>query len=135
MLDKIEEVCEGQEFDQVLQLLQELELNTPQEVRKQRAHARRQIALEVVVRPGSSSLRGQSEIRGTTADISEGGCQAVLPAPCGVGDVFFLEFDRQALDLPQVFARCLRCRLVREDAFETGFCFFTPITLPVELLD
>ena len=36
---------------------------------------------------------------------------------------------QEVLDLPIVFGRCLRCKLIREDAFEAGFSFFTPIHL------
>jgi len=124
-----EDICTGKGLDDALQLLQELEVNKPDEVRGQRAHTRRRVAIEVVLRPANSSDRAKSESRGTTADISEGGCQLVLPDPCGVGDVYLLEFDRGSLEVPQVFARCLRCRLIRENSFEAGFSFFTPIVL------
>ena len=49
--------------------------------------------------------------------------------PLQVGDVYKLEIEKGELDLPILYARCLRCRLVREDAFETGFAFFTTIKL------
>ena len=70
------------------------------------------------------------KVKGVTGDISEGGCSVLLPIPVPVGDVFRLHFDRSQLDLPMTFARCLRCRLVREDAFEAGFVFFKAIALP-----
>ena len=54
---------------------------------------------------------------------------AIFVSPVTVGDVYRLQFDKASIDLPLVFARCLRCRLVREDAFEAGFTFFTPISL------
>ena len=46
-----------------------------------------------------------------------------------VGDIFRLEFDLEWIEAPLVFGRCLRCRLVREDVFETGFKFFNPVDL------
>jgi hypothetical protein len=49
--------------------------------------------------------------------------------PMLVGDVYQLRFAKGELDLPIVYARCLRCRLVREDAFESGFVFFEKIEL------
>jgi hypothetical protein len=56
----------------------------------------------------------------------------LLPLPLLVGDVYRLQFERNTLDLPLTFARCVRCRLVREDAFEVGFAFFSAICLPEE---
>lgn len=134
MLDAFDGQTIGEDLDQTLELLQELERNTPEELRKQRMHVRRQIAAAVVIRPADSSRRTAWEMSASTVDLSEGGCQIVSPDPCGVGDVYFLEFNEPGLELPQVFARCLRCRLIREDSFEVGFCFFTPIVLPNQLL-
>ena len=53
----------------------------------------------------------------------------LFSSPIGVGDVYRLSFDRSVLDLESLFVRCLRCRLVREDAFEAGFSFFQPVDL------
>ena len=47
-----------------------------------------------------------------------------------VGDVYRLEFDREQLDLPLTFVRCVRCSLLEEERFEVGFRFFTLIALP-----
>lgn len=135
MFENLGDPLAGSELDQTLQLLQELERNKPDELRSQRMHVRRQIAAPVTIRPANSSSRYQAAVNGTTVDLSEGGCQIVSPHPCGVGDVYFLDFDQKELDLPKVFARCLRCRLVNEESFETGFCFFTKIVLPKQLLE
>ena len=54
---------------------------------------------------------------------------AFFPIPISVGDVYRLRFDKKVLDLPIVYARCLRCIYLREDAFEVAFQFFTSITL------
>ena len=70
------------------------------------------------------------KVKGVTGDISEGGCSAVFPIPTRVGDVYRLQFERKQLDLPLTFARCVRCRLIREDAYEAGFAFFSAICLP-----
>jgi hypothetical protein len=117
--------------DNTFQLVQELERNTPD---KLRMHARREIRTGVTVRPANSGDRSRSVVRGSTLEISDSLCQTILPAPCGVGDLFFLEFDRDALDLPKTFARCIRCRLIREDGFEADFSFFTPVSLPAQIL-
>lgn len=135
MFENLGEPLTGNELDQTLQLLQELERNKPEELRSQRMHVRRQIAAAVTIRPANSSSRLQAELHGSTVDLSEGGCQVVSPRPCNVGDVYFLEFDQKALDLPKVFARCLRCRLVNEESFEAGFSFFTSLVLPKQLLE
>lgn len=135
MFENLGDSLAGNELDQTLQLLQELERNKPDELRSQRMHVRRQIAAPVTIRPANSSCRAQNEVHGSTVDLSEGGCQIVSPQPCGVGDVYFLDFDQNTLDLPKVFARCLRCRLINEESFEVGFSFFKPIALPRQLLE
>lgn len=135
MFENLGDPLAGTELDQTLQLLQELERNKPEELRSQRMHVRRQITAAVTIRPANSSCRLQTELHGSTVDLSEGGCQVVSPHPCGVGDVYFLQFDQKALDLPKVFARCLRCRLINEESFEAGFSFFTPIVFPTQLLE
>lgn len=114
-------------------LLQELQQNTPDEIRRQRTHFRIAIKAKVVLEPGSSSELLSFRVQGVTGDISEGGCQALFPLPVRVGDVYRLSFDRTVFDHPLTFARCVRCRLLREDAFEAGFHFFAPIRLPENL--
>lgn len=111
-------------------LLQELEQNTPDEIRRQRTHFRVAIKAAVILEAGSASDLLKFRIQGVTGDISEGGCRALFPTPTRVGDVYRLSFDRELFDQPLTFARCVRCRLLREDAFEAGFQFFAPIRLP-----
>lgn len=115
--------------DEELELLQELESNTPDEIVRQRAWSRVQIKARIVVQSANTSELRTFKVAGVTGDISAGGCQVLLPVPLNVGDAYRIEFDREALDLPTTFARCLRCRLIREDAFETGFSFFSPVEL------
>lgn len=110
-------------------LLDELERNRPEVIRKQRAHQRVRIKVKVIIRPGNTSDQSKLKIQGMTGDISEGGCCVLSPLPLGVGDVYRLEFEPSVVGVPIVFARCLRCRLVREDAFEVGFAFFRPVPL------
>lgn len=116
--------------DDAFAVLRELERNTPDEIRRQRAHFRLAIKVTVVIQPGNSSGSLSPRLKGVTGDVSEGGCSVLAPLPLGVGDIYRLTFDRPALDLPLTFARCVRCRLLREDAFEVGFAFFSPIALP-----
>lgn len=113
-----------------IELLQELEQSTPDAVKRMRTHDRLLVRTKVVVRPGNQSQRKASAVSGVTGDISAGGCQLLLPEPLLLGDIYWMEFDRASLDVSPVFARCLRCRLVREDAYEAGLMFFTKIELP-----
>lgn len=116
--------------DQAFDMLRELERNTPDEIRRQRAHFRLAIKAGITLQSGNASQLLDFKVRGVTGDISQGGLGALFPIPTGVGDVYRLELDRDRLDLPLTFARCVRCRLVREGAYESGFSFFTPISLP-----
>ncbi len=125
----------GESFndDNAFDLLQELERNTPDEIRRQRAHFRIAVKAHVTLQPANASQMLKFKMQGTTGDLSEGGCRILFPLPVNVGDLYRLEFDRQQLDLPLTFARCVRCHLLREDAYEAGFTFFSPITMPANL--
>lgn len=113
-------------------LIQELEKQTLDQVRTLRASERVTLKAEVVLQPGNSSHVMELKARGLTEDISTGGCRAIFPIPIHVGDIYRLQFNAKDLDLPLLFARCLRCRLIREDAFEAGFSFFAKVTLPTK---
>ena len=119
--------------DQAFDILQELEQNTPEEIRRQRTHFRVSIKAGVTLQAGNASQLLDYKVKGVTGDISEGGLGALFPFPARVGDVYRLEFDSEKLDLPLTFVRCVRCRLVREHSFECGFTFFAPITLPANV--
>lgn len=116
--------------NEAFDLLQDLGRNTPDEIRRQRSHFRIAIKTSVTLQPGNASEMLKLKVQGTTGDISEGGLSCLFPIPIHVGDVYRLSFDRNIIDLPMTFARCIRCREVREDAFEAGFRFFTTIRLP-----
>ncbi len=116
--------------DEAFGLLRDLERNTPDEIRRQRAHFRLSVKASVILQPGNASELLKLKLKGVSGDVSEGGCSVLFPLPLRVGDVYRLSFDRQVLDLPLTFARCVRCRLIREDAFEAGFTFFASISLP-----
>lgn len=124
---------EGESDQIAFGLLQELEQNTPDEIRRQRTHFRVAIKAKVVLEPGSASDLLKFRVQGVSGDISGGGCRLLFPVPVRVGDVYRLSFDRSAFDQPLTFARCVRCRLLREDAYEAGFQFFAPIRLPANV--
>ena len=116
-------------LDDSLALLRELEANKPDEIRQQRADERIVIKSRILLQPGNAGDLHRMKVQGVTGDISRRGCLILVPSPLRVGDLYRLTFDRSSLDLPMAFARCLRCRLIREDAFESGFEFFTPVEL------
>jgi hypothetical protein len=116
--------------DAAFELLTELERQTPEEIRRQRTTHRIALRARVLIQPGNASEMLKLKVKGVLGDISSGGCRIVSPLPLRVGDVYRLSFEPEELDLPLTFARCLRCRLVREDVFETGFQFFRPVHLP-----
>ncbi|MEO1584185.1 MAG: PilZ domain-containing protein [Planctomycetota bacterium] len=118
-------------------LLRELEQQTPEAIRRQRSAERQAVRINVTIRPGNSSERGpDADIAGVTGDVSSNGAGLMTSRPIRVGDVYQLVFEKGELDLPIVYARCMRCRVVREDAFESGFSFFDKITLtPTDATD
>lgn len=130
MLEELDQTSGPIESDQAFEMLRDLERSTSDEIRRQRAHFRIAVKAGVVLQPGNASEMLQLKVKGVTGDVSQGGCSALFPIPIQVGDIYRMQFDRQTLDLPLTFVRCVRCRLIREDSFEAGFTFFSPITLP-----
>lgn len=110
-------------------LLGELQQSTPEAIKGARAHTRLTIRTKVIVQPANMSQRLSMKVQGVSGDISAGGCQLLLPLPIQVADIFWLTFDREVVDIPPVYGRCMRCRVIREDAFEAGFAFFKPVDL------
>jgi len=119
--------------DEAYRTLQRLERQASEEARRQRAHERVQIKAKVVIQPGNSSQIGGLKAQGITGDISAGGCRAMIPLPVQAGDIYRLQFDGVELGEPSLFARCLRCRFISEDAFEAGLQFLQPVSLPAEV--
>ena len=117
------------EMSGALAALGELERNTDQAILAQRSSERLEIQCRVWVRPGNLSERNRFTIEGMTGDLSNGGCQVLLPQPIYPGDIFWLEFDEKLVRIGPSLARCLRCRLIREDAMEVGFRFFQDVDL------
>ncbi len=112
------------------EMLQDLEKQSLDQIQKLRKHQRFELRVPVHLLPGNSSST-EELIIGTSVDFSSGGCMAHFPRPIGVGDVFRLSVEDKRLDVPMVFARCMRARLVREDVFEAGFSFFSSINIEV----
>lgn len=134
MLDDLFNSEQKQAQGDAFNMLQELEINTSEELLRQRTHFRIRIKSQLILLPGNASDQLKFKLQGTTGDLSQGGCQALFPMPVIAGDLYRLVFDRKTLDLPVTFAQCMRCRVLRENAFEVGFRFFVPITLPKSLV-
>ncbi len=110
---------------ELISALAELEQSSEENVTRLRAHERLQIRVGLTVQPGNASERRRAGMECVTADISDGGCMAIAPRPLLAGDIFWLTFDPERLTIGSLFARCMRCRMIGEDAFEVGFRFFT----------
>ena len=121
------------DVEQSFDMLQEIEKQTSEKIKQQRAHERVIIKAHVIVQPGNSSEFMNFKVQGVTGDISVSGFAGMFPVPMKVGDIYRISFKESLEELPMVFGRCLRCKFVSEDAFEAGFSFFSSVTLPAEL--
>jgi c-di-GMP-binding flagellar brake protein YcgR len=133
MFDELDDNSLPFDEDQGSDLFRELEQNTPEEILRKRGHFRINIKATVTAYSASTSELFTMKVKGVTGDISESGCGLVFPVTLRAGDVYRLEFEREKLDFPVTFARCIRSSFVRETVFETGFRFFTAVPLPGNL--
>lgn len=112
------------------ELMRDIESQTPDEIRRRRLSHRVAVKARVLLQPGNASELASLKIEGVVGDISSYGCRLMTAAPLRVGDIYRLRFQGQLEELPMTFMRCVRCHLVRDDAFESGFQSFHPIVLP-----
>ena len=119
----------GKEEDS-LRLLEELALNHVDDVKEKRINGRLKLKAPCWASPGNLSQRAEFSYKGSTRDLSTGGLLAVFPSPLTVGDLYHISFDRQVLDLPPLTARCIKCRMVEDDTFETALDFFQTVEFP-----
>lgn len=117
-----------------LNALSDLERNTSDAVISQRSSARLEIRTKICIAPGNASQRHTMTIEGLTGDISNGGCLVLASHPLIPGDIYWLTFSDDALQLGSMFARCVRCRMIRDDTYEMGFCFFNDIDLAAAII-
>ena len=110
------------------ELLKELESQHLSSIRKLRKYTRFEMRVPVLLQPGNLSAPAAG-VRGTSRGVSPGGCMVHFPCPVGVGDVFRISIEDASLDVSQVYARSLRCIMLRDDVFEVAFSFFNPIRL------
>lgn len=109
------------------QLVAELQRNTTANIRYEREHERFVVSAALDALPASLSDTTPA-CSGRTVDVSAGGCMGVFEKPLNVGDVYRLKLVGDA-NLPEFFARCLRVRMLRDQAFEAGFVFLSPVDL------
>jgi len=109
------------------ELVKELASNTAAEVQANRLHPRFTVQLPVAARPGNFSDRGRGNVMGRTIDVSQGGCMVIFEQSIHVGDVYALDIDRRNTKLPLIYGRCVRARMLHDDAIEAGFAFFTAL--------
>ncbi len=133
MFDNLEDKSKQQVQD--FELLQELKKNESDAIRKMRTHERISIKSKVIIQSGNTSQLMDFKIQGITGDISPGGSQMLMPMPLNIGDLYRINFDKEVLNLPMTFARCIRCKLIREDAYEVGFIFFSPLNIEDAIID
>ncbi len=125
--------------DNAFELLEALETQTPEPLRKLRESER--VAIQAFTRlEGSDPTNPLVYEHAAVGDVSRMGCRILLPAPLQVGAVYKLTMDidtieADTLDATTIFARCVRCRLINEDAYEMGMRFFAPVDLDEEKQD
>lgn len=111
-------------------LLQAADEKTVEANQRQGSRSTHQSA--ITIEPSSTSQRGVNCIEGHLRDAGSGGVGALTKRPPQVGDVYLLTFHNSPFETDQVFGRCMHCRLIQEDAFESGFAFFASTTLREE---
>ncbi|MCA9127907.1 MAG: PilZ domain-containing protein [Planctomycetales bacterium] len=109
--------------------LSQLRANTPDALLKLRTERRIGISVPVVIKPGDASRRHTEAIEGITGDMSVHGCQVIVERPIWVGDLFWLEFDNRQLNVEPQIAVALRCVVIGDMKFETGFKFMQSVDL------
>jgi hypothetical protein len=115
----------------VFDILQELEAQGRDQLRRLRKHERMHFRTLVTLRPEHAEAAPTLKVQGITGDLSRGGCRAIFPAPIGVGESYRLAFACEPPGLPEVTAQCVRCRMMTDRLFETGFRFTAEIDLTV----
>lgn len=115
-----------------LRAMMDLEKNTTSAIRKQRSTERLSGAFPALVEEGNASSRDGQVIKSVCKDLSRTGCRIVCNKPLAVGDIYLISIKSEDFRVPRVFARCVRCSLLSETAFECGLSFFTDIHIPAQ---
>ncbi len=114
----------------LLSAIEELAISTKQNVESsRRGNDRMELNSPVELVPGNVSGRDGKSHSGSCRDISNRGCRLVLTKPLIVGDIYLMSVSNEQLGLDPTFGRCVRCHMIREDAFEVGLNFLSPVSL------
>ncbi len=121
---------ELQAEDDLLSAIDQLARNNrTQVVKSRRIKNRVELNCGVSVKPANASDRGTFRIAGRCRDVSPTGGRLVLDRPMAVGDIYLVNFEGEQFRLDPTFVRCMRCHLIREDSFECGVSFLSPVDL------
>ena len=84
----------------------------------------------LLIRPSNSSQRRETPLRGYCKNLSQSGCGVITDCPPRVGDLYRFELPSDVTHpIHGCHARCVRCHLLDEEAFEVGFSFLSPVDL------
>jgi len=113
----------------LLSAIEDLAKNTKENVESsRRGNDRMTLNSPVELVPGNVSGRDGRKYDGNCRDVSNRGCRLILTQPLVVGDIYLLTIENQELSLDPSFGRCVRCHMIREDAFEVGLNFLSPVS-------
>ena len=113
----------------LLSAIEDLATNTKEAVASRRqGNDRMELNSPAQLVPGNVSDRDGQTYNGSCRDISNRGCRLILTQPLIVGDIYLMEVDNEQLGLDPSFGRCVRCHMIREDAFEVGLNFLSPVS-------
>ena len=112
-----------------LELVEELELNTREEIDGKRERDSLQLKIPTTLEAGSATDRAAPPIQGTSKEVSSSAMTGTFDQTVRVGDIYLLALERSELDVPPTYALCQRCSLVRTDCFEATLTFFEKIQI------
>ena len=109
-----------------LEELERIEEQALNDVRKIRRHERRSTWLRVGLTEGWDE--GRTVGTGYIRNLSRGGCRCFVPVAPEVGKTYVLSIESTVGD-QALQARCLRCILVSEGVFDSGWEFQEALTI------
>ncbi len=115
--------------DETEDLLGDLELNTPEEIRRLSKSSRMSLRMTIEARLAGASHLGEDRVLGRSEEISKKRVLGVYPRPLRVGDIYQIRFDEEQLKHAPVLGVCSKCRLINEESFEALIQLYTPVDL------
>ncbi len=122
------------ESSDAIEALKQLEISSQSAVLQKRGKTRLSLEIDVSIQRGDASRRSEMTISACSSDLSTTGCKLLAPTPVLPGDIYWLTFAQNEAGIGHMMARCIRCHMVREGAFEIGMSFFDEVDLS-DLLD